>query len=196
LVEQVRVAAAITLGIVGEARVLLLKGSAASVTLLDCRSIDLADPALPQSRQPYYDETGALRKNGPELARLISSVEGFGHQSVTDVIDRYRADGHSLQGLAIIVRTLAHPHHFDNDRMRGHALEQQLFRRVIETASAHRLVPSFIFRAHDLFEFAARARYEERFQVRWGELPDASTCDLSAAAAAWLVLSDSREVLG
>jgi hypothetical protein len=212
LVEPVRVAAAIRPGILGQGRLVLLNGGAASATVVDRRWIQLADPSLPESHQPYYEENGALRKNGPELERLMTAVERFGRQSLIETIDRQRDEGQSLVGIAIILGTLAHPDRVDNARMRGYALEQRLFRRVIESASAERNVPSFIFCGRDLLEYVSRAGHEERSAQlglpappgppvlpvisRIAGLRRASFCEVEAALAAWFVLTDSREIMG
>ncbi len=195
MLEEIRCVAAFRDSLLGYAEVVLLEGSAADARVVDSRRIVLSDPALPQSRQPYHDEAGALRADGPELSRLIESIEQFGRRSVIDVIDSYERAGYRLDTVAILVGTLGDPDTFPNDRMRAHVLEERLFRRVIEGASAQRLVPScivypghFPFLAHRVRD---RGASDDLLRRICGRLHADST---APALAAWLVLADLRSV--
>jgi hypothetical protein len=193
LAERVRVAAGFeVISALGGAEVVLLKGSAAAPQVVDSRWVELSDPAVPESRQPYHDETGALRKDGPELTRLIASVEQFGRRAVIEVINRWEREGCRLDSVAIVVGTLVDPDTFDNERMRSHALEQRLLRRISEDAGAQQLLPCVVFHAsHSSF---LRERVDRRAYLECVPSPVfGRLCPngMSAALAAWLVLADS-----
>src|SRR5438874_7040052 len=113
----------------GWACAVLLTGSADAPEVVDCRRIELSDPDVPESRQPYHDGFGTARAEGRELTRLVTSVERFGRKSVTGLIRGY-TDGHRLRGVGVVVGSLIDPEKLGNSHVRIHALEGQLFRRV------------------------------------------------------------------
>ena len=112
----------------GWASAVLLSGSAASPRVVDSRRIDLSDPTVPESRQPYHEGFGTARGRGPQLSRLIASVTRFGRRSVTELIRHYQHTGYRLQGTGIVVGSLIDPETVGSDHIRIHALEGQLFR--------------------------------------------------------------------
>ena len=87
----------------GWACAVLLTGSADAPEVVDCRRIELSDPDVPESRQPYHDGFGTARAEGRELTRLVTSVERFGRKSVTGLIRGY-TDGHRLRGVGVVER--------------------------------------------------------------------------------------------
>lgn len=181
----------------GWASAVLVKGSAASIHVLDSRRIDLSDPALPESRQPYHAAFGTARSSGPELSRLVASVERFGRESVTDAIDRHQRAGHQLRGIGIVVGSLIDPDTIANAHIRIHALEGRLFRQVVEDAAAGRQLPCSIWREKDLYPVAARALHQQESALRRVLKACGDTTSgpwrieqKAAALAAWLVLAD------
>ena len=87
--------------------VLIAAGSPPRV--LDSVRIDVSDPAIPESRQPYHEGFGRARRAGEELSRLIASVQQFGHAAVTVLLKRYQAEGHHVVGVGIVVGSLIDP---------------------------------------------------------------------------------------
>jgi hypothetical protein len=180
----------------GWASAVLVTGSAAAVQVIDTRRVDLSDPALPESRQPYHAGTGTARPAGPELSRLVASIERFGRASVIDAIDRYRDAGHRLRGIGIVVGSLIDPDTIANDHIRIHALEGRLFRHIVEAAAAERDLPCCIWRERDLYAAAARGLRRHETELRralkaCGETVSGSwrAEQKAAALAAWLVLT-------
>jgi hypothetical protein len=180
----------------GWASAVLVTGSAATIQVIDSRRIDLSDPALPESRQPYHAGFGTARSGGPELARLVASVERFGRQSVTDAIDRYQRAGYQLRGAGIVAGSVIDPDTIRNAHIRIHALEGRLFRQVVEDAAAHRRLPCWIWREKDLYAVAAHALHKQESELRrvlkaCGETTNGSwrAEQKAATLAAWLVLA-------
>jgi len=195
LVKQMSAAAGFTVKS-GWASVVVVKGSAASIQVIDSRRIDLSDPAVPDSRQPYHAGFGTARAGGPQLSRLVASVERFGRASVTDTIDRYHRAGHQLRGIGIVVGSMTDPDTIGNAHIRIHALEGRLFRCVVEDAAVHRQLPYSIWREKDLYEAAAGALHQQESELRrvlkaCGETTTGSwrAEHKTAALAAWLVLA-------
>jgi hypothetical protein len=180
----------------GWASAVLLVGSAATPRVHDSRRVDLSDPAVPESRQPYHARFGKARSAGPELSRLVASVERFGRQSVTGVIRHYGAEGYHLRGAGVVVGSLIDPDQIVNDHIRIHALEGRLFRSVVEDAAADSRLPYSIWRERDLYALAAGTLKQPEQALRSALVAIGRAVagawraeEKAAALAAWLVLA-------
>jgi len=180
----------------GWAAVVLLGGPAASPRMLDARRLELSDPAIPETRQPYHAGFGTARSSGPELSRLVASVERFGRRSVSGLIQHYTAEGHKFAGVGIVVGSLIDPERIANGHIRIHALEGQLFRKVVEHGAGRSRLPCSIWRQRDLYARAAAIlkQPEPKLRValsvlRRPELGPWRAEQKAAALAAWLVLA-------
>ncbi|MBI1983965.1 MAG: hypothetical protein HYS61_07180 [Acidobacteria bacterium] len=181
----------------GWAAAVLLIGSARSPRVADSRRIDLSDPAIPESRQPYHAGFGTARRGGPELSRLLRSVRGFGKRSVTGLIRQYKNAGHELTGAGVVVGSLIDPQSIANDHIQIHALEGRLFRRVVQAAAVGSALPCSIWRERDLYAVAVKALRQPEQKVRvtvtalGGAVVGSWRAEQKAAAvAAWLVLAE------
>ncbi len=138
----------------GWASAVLLLGPRLSPRVADSRRIDLSDPAIPESRQPYHAGFGTARRSGPELSRLLTSVGRFGRQSVTALMQHYQAAGYQLAGAGLVVGSVIDPDRIANEHIRIHALEGRLFRGVVADAVARSGLPCWIWRERDLYALA------------------------------------------
>jgi hypothetical protein len=180
----------------GWASAVLVIGSATSPRVVDSRRVDLSDPAIPESRQPYHAGFGTARDSGPELSRLIGVVKRLGRQSVIDVIRHYRTVGHSVGGAGVVVGSLIDPKRIANDHIRIHAFEGQLFRGVVQDAVARSRLSCSIWRDRDLYALAAGTLKQPERALRdtltalGREVAGPWRAEQKAAAlAAWLVLA-------
>lgn len=180
----------------GWASAVLVSGSTAWPQIVDSRRIELSDPAVPDSRQPYHDGFGTARRRGPELSRLITSVKRFGRRSVTEVIRHYQKIGYRLRGVGIVVGSLINPDQIGNEHIRIHALEGRLFRGVVEDAATRGHLSHFIWRDRDLYAVgvAIFGRSEHSLRDLLATLgktvPSSWRAEQkSAALAAWLALA-------
>jgi hypothetical protein len=180
----------------GWASAVLLSGPLTSPRVLDSRRLDLSDPALPESRQPYHAGFGTARKGGPALSALVASVERFGRQSVIGVIREYRGRESDLRGAGIVVGSLVDPDRLGNAHIRIHALEGRLFRQIVEDAAVRSGLTSSIWRERDLYASAAGTlkRPERDLRLKLADLdrpgPGSWRAEQKTAAlAAWLVLA-------
>ena len=183
----------------GWAIAVLVAGSSASPAVARSERLELSDPDVPESRQPYHAGFGTARAPGRDLKRLVTSVERFGRRSVEGFIDACRADGFGIRGAGLVVGSLIDPATIGNDHIRIHALEGQLFRRVVAVAAGERGVACTIWRERDLPDVAAAA-----FNRPDQELRRALTAlgrDIGggwrseqklATLAGWLVLAGTR----
>jgi hypothetical protein len=180
----------------GWASAILLAGTVKSPRVLDSQRVELSDPAIPESRQPYHAGFATARTSGPELSRLIASVERFGRQSVKDLVQQYQSAEHELRGAGVVVGSLIDPARIGNEHIRIHALEGRLFRGVVEDAVARHKLACSIWRERDLYGFATRMfkRPEEELRgmvaaLGRGMAGSWRAEQKTAALAAWLVLA-------
>jgi hypothetical protein len=183
----------------GWASVVLLCGPADSPRVADSRRIELSDPAIPESRQPYHAGFGTARAGGLELRRLVAAVKRFGRRSVTAAIRDYQGAGHPLRGAGLVVGSVIDPERIANDHIRIHALEGQLFRSVVQDAATRCGLPCAMWRDRDLHALAAGILEQPDQKLRnsltalgrdvggpWRAEQKAATL------AAWLVLAGRR----
>ena len=180
----------------GWAATVLLIGSPASPRLAGSHRIDLSDPAIPESRQPYHAGFGTARGSGAELTRLVGSVRRFGRRSVKGVIETYATAGTALTGAGVVVGSLIDPDRIANQHIRIHALEGQLFRQVVEQALAARGLSCSVWRERDLYGAATEALRQPEPRIRSTLATLGRGIDgpwraeqKAAAVAAWLVLA-------
>ena len=186
----------------GWACAVLIAGSVDEPEVVDCRRIELSDPDIPESRQPYHDGFGTARASGRELTRLVASVKRFGGKSVADLIEGFQSGGHRLRGVGAVVGSLIDPATLGNSHVRIHALEGQLFRGVVQDAAAERRLACSIWRERDLYALAARHLEQSETRLRsrltaWGKTIDGPwrAEQKAASLAAWLVLAGIRSSL-
>ena len=180
----------------GWAAVVMLHGPASAPRVGDSGRVDLSDPAIPESRQPYHAAFGTARSSGPELSRLLGGVRRFGTRSVTAVIRQHTAGGRQLAGAGIVVGSLIEPEHIANAHIRIHAQEGQLFRRVVEDAVCASGLSCAVWRERDLYGIAADALKQPEQEIRsrakalGKAVAGAWRAEQQAAAvAAWLILA-------
>jgi hypothetical protein len=180
----------------GWATVVLLAGPAAGPEVVDRRTVQLADPEVPGSTQPFHAGLELPEDKAPgEVARLVRIVEGFAGRSIGDLITSYRDDGRRLLGAGIVVGSQVDPATIKNDHIRAHAEEGRLFRGVIEEAVRKFGLPSSVTVEKQILARASEVlrRPEPRLKAdvktlgkalggRWrGE-------EKSATLAAWMLL--------
>jgi hypothetical protein len=186
----------------GCATVVLLTGPASAVRLVDRRQIDLSDPSVPESRQPYHAGFGSAREEAKTIARLVRRVERYAVLSIAEAVRHYRGLGYAIDRAGAVVGSRIDPGTIANPHIRAHASEGQLFRRVTEDALAGLGVGCSIWVERTLYEAAARrlGHPEERIRkfvagLGRGVSGGWRAEDKTAALAAWLAACD-RESAG
>lgn len=117
----------------GWAAAVLIANAKNAPTVLDSRLIELADPDVADSRQPYHAGFGTAQPDMQKVTRLIRGVERYSRRSVAALLDEYRAQ-HRLRRAAVVVASLTDPASLSNQHMRAHASEGRLFRTVLVAA--------------------------------------------------------------
>lgn len=101
--------------------------------VVDSRVIELSDPDVPHSRQPYHAAFGTAQTDVAKVKALVRGIERFSRRAVTRLIDEYRMLG-SVRTAAVVVASLTDPASIANQHMRAHASEGKLFRDVLVDA--------------------------------------------------------------
>lgn len=118
----------------GRAIAVLLAGPVPPPQALDRRVVDLSDPAIPETRQPYHAGMGMLEEDRSEVARRTKVVQRVTTKSVTDLLKHYHGTGYHIHGAGLIIGSQIDPASITNPHIRAHALEGKLFRTVLEKA--------------------------------------------------------------
>jgi hypothetical protein len=175
----------------GWATTVLLVGPAKAPRVVDRRVTLLADPDDPETRQPYHAglDTHASRA-AKAVKRLVTAVERYAHRSVARLITEYRAAGHRVRGVGIVVGSVIDPARIPNEHIRAHAEEGRLFRTVVEQAIRACRLRARVMVEKELYVSAARFR---RRVAALGEHVDGPwrAEEKAAALAAWMVLRSS-----
>jgi hypothetical protein len=118
----------------------LLKGPPRSPQLCDVQRIDLSDPRLPETRQPYHAAMGRLETDTRKINRRVDVVRRIAEKSIAKLLAGYRQQNFTIKRAALVVGSQIDPRSVANPHIRAHALEGQLFRSVLqESLHAHRI---------------------------------------------------------
>jgi len=179
----------------GWAAAVLLTGSPRSPQLCDVQRIDLSDPQVPETRQPYHAAMGKLETDPRKIDRRVRVVRSIAQPSVAKLLAGYRQNGYSIRRAALVVGSRIDPASIANLHIRAHALEGQLFRSVLqESLHAHRILSDVLIE-RDAYAQAAVQLKQSNQNVRrviqkFGQDTEAPwrAEQKLAAVAAWVAL--------
>jgi len=180
----------------GWAAAVLLSGSAHSPHLCDVRQIDLSDPQLPETKQPYHAAMGKLEMDTSEIDQRVQVVRRIAQKSIATLLSSHRQNGYRIRRAALVVGSRIDPALITNPHIRAHAFEGKLFRSVLERALQQHRIRTEVFTEHDAYNTAAILLKKPNENVRsmiqnFGrdtEAPWRAEQKL-AALAAWVALS-------
>jgi hypothetical protein len=180
----------------GWAMTVLLTGPVSAPHVLDRRRIELSDPAVPRTRQPYHAGFGMAQRSRRTIARLVRTVERCAQASFAAAVRRYRGDGVKLRGVGLVVGSVIDPAQIANPHIRAHAAEGALFRRVVHEAALRQRLGTITVLERDVYATAARLTSRTAVTVKGIVAELGNTLDgpwradeKTAAAAAWVVLA-------
>jgi hypothetical protein len=180
----------------GWAAAVLLSGSPRSPRVCHSFAIDLCDPKIAATRQPYHAAMGKLETNAGRLRARLRIVRRITKQSVMKVLADCRAKNLKVRGAGLVVGSRIDPASIANPHIRAHALEGQLFPTTLVDALRAKRVRSVVLTERDAYEEAAARLRKSIGEVRRViqnlgrsvEGPWRAEQKL-AALAAWLALS-------
>ena len=180
----------------GWAAAVLLGGSSTAPRVLDCRRVEISDPDVANSTQPYHAGFGTARDVGDELERLVAVVKAYGRKSVTALLREYQRRA-SLRGAGVIVGSLIDPETIGNGHIRIHAMEGRLFRTVVIEAAEKNGLKCAVCRERDLYAAAVETLKKPEAAIRktlaemGRDVDDAWRAEQkSAALSAWMILKE------
>jgi hypothetical protein len=135
----------------GWAAVVLVTGPIDSPAMRDNRVIDLSDPRLPETRQPYHATFGQLETETKKTNRRTDIVHCVTKQSVTKLLSDYRRKGYSITRASLIVGSQLDPATIANPHIRAHAFEGRLFRSALEQVLNAHGIPTAILLERDAY---------------------------------------------
>jgi hypothetical protein len=179
----------------GWAIAVLVAGPATAPVVLDRRVVELSDPRIPATRQPYHADFGVEQRDRRKLKRLAAIVRRCARQSVGLLVREYRAAGYRLRGAALVVGSVGDPARITNPHIRAHASEGWLFRTALETAARRCALPCTTLPERALFPQAVKALRRSTSDIKrkvtaLGRLRGRTwrAEEKAAAVGAWLVL--------
>jgi len=180
----------------GRAIAVLVSSSKNLPEVLDHRIIQLADPAYPDSIQPYHARMGKLEEDRIKIKRRTVIIERTAHKSVKGLLRECRGRGCKIQKAGLVVGSLIDPAVIGNSHVRAHALEGRLFRTVLEKVLHRQKVSSLVILERNIYQRASNilGRTEGELKsllVELGHRLDGPwrADEKAAALAAWVLLA-------
>lgn len=143
----------------GWASAIVLSGPSSSPSVLHVRRIELSDPAVPESRQPFHaidDAEGDLEPNEDRIKERVQVVRRFAEQSIGRLLTDCRASSWNPQRAGIVAGSLVDPSTIHSPHIRAHAMEGRLFRTVVEDAVRARGLSCLVLGEKTVFRAACR----------------------------------------
>jgi hypothetical protein len=138
----------------GYAIAVVLNGSAASPVPVARHVVELSDPDVEETRQPYHSGFGEAEEDSRTIARRVKIIERVASKSVSSLLNAHGST--AACGAGLIVGSVIDPATVGNQHIRAHANEGRLFRTVLEGALAAHGVSSFVVVEKQLPETARR----------------------------------------
>jgi hypothetical protein len=140
----------------GRATAILLAGSPRSPQLLERRAVDLWDPRVPASRQPYHAGLELPQgEKAPIVRKACDAAHAVALRVLRQLLDDVRDRGYEPRGIGLVVTSDSDPQSLRNAHVRAHALEGQLFRDVLESAAAACGLPCLAMIEREAYDRAA-----------------------------------------
>jgi len=127
----------------GWAAAVVLAGPSSSPSVLHARQIELSDPRVPESRQPFHavdDAQGDLEPDEHRIKKRLQLVRSVTMQSIGKLWTYCLTNGWTPDRGGIVTGSLVDPATIRQPHIRAHAMEGRLFWTAVEDA----------LRAHDL----------------------------------------------
>jgi hypothetical protein len=179
----------------GRATAVVMAGPASAPRVLSRESLQLWDPAIPESHQPFHAELELPAADSARVVPLaLSAVERVALSALRELAAEIPG---SIVGITLVAGSATDPESIRNPHMRAHAREGQLFPQALATAAKTMRIPATTIVESEVFRSAAS---------RLGKSPDAikiavaelgrgvgkpwSAEEKAAAAAAWIALAN------
>jgi len=146
----------------GWAAVVLLSDTAHSPRLSDIGRIELCDPRLPETRQPYHAAMGKLEMDVTKVNQRTRLVRAISQESLTKLLKVYRQKGFRISSAALLVGSQIDPAGIANPHIRAHALEGQLFRSAVQQTLQDHEIRTHVLLERDAYSTVAARLKQSR----------------------------------
>lgn len=181
----------------GRATAVVMAGPASAPRVLSRKSLQLWDPAIPESYQPWHAD---LELPAAESARVVpkalKAVERVARSALRELVGELDAAPGSILGIALVAGSATDPESIRNPHMRAHAREGQLFPQALAAAAKTMRIPAATLVESEVFASAAAKLKQtpDAIKLAVTDLGRAvgkpwSAEEKAAAAAAWITLA-------
>jgi len=118
----------------GFAIAVVLRGPASAPGAIAREIVELSDPDVVETRQPYHHGFSRHEEDERQIAKRVEIVERCTRQSIAALLKDGRFDGATCRGAGLVVGSVIDPATVGNPHIRAHASEGKLFRSVLESA--------------------------------------------------------------
>ena len=179
----------------GYAVAIALRGPATAPAVVARTIVELSDPEVAETRQPYHHGFYTHEVDERQIAKRVKIVERCAARSIAALLTVQRLDGFSCRGAGLVVGSVIDPSTVGNPHIRAHANEGRLFRAVLEDAlRAHGIACDVIVEKQLAAKAAAGLKRDDaairNVVAGFGKALGGPwrADEKSASAAAWLAL--------
>ena len=197
------ISSSVTIGLrakTARAIAVVLSGPSNSPRVLKRTELRLADPAFPETSQPYH-QVMELPWGKAQVAvrRIASRIEKLASKELARLVREAKADGLIITGVAIVGAGERNLEKIGSTHIRAHAAEGVLFREVLEVGAAANNLRSRRFdeRTLDLTAEVELKLPIAKIKAQLAEMGRSAGSpwradEKAAATAAWLALAAPR----
>jgi hypothetical protein len=182
----------------GRATAVVMAGPASAPRVLSRKSLQLFDPAIPESHQPFHAEIELPPADSERVVPIaLRAVERVALSALRELVGEVQPGLGSIVGIALVAGSATDPESIRNPHMRAHAREGQLFPHALAAAAKTLHIPATTIVESEVFASAAArlGKTPDAIKIAVAELGRAigkpwSAEEKAAAAAAWIALAD------
>ena len=181
----------------GRATAIVMMGPGSAPRVVSRKSLQLWDPAVPESHQPWHADFELPPDESARIVPLaLKAVERVCLSALRELVDEVRSTHGSIVGIALVAGSSTDPESIHNPHMRAHAREGQLFPQALASAAKTLRIPAVTMVESEVFPSAAAklGKSRDAIKVAVTELgrnvgKPWSADEKAAAAAAWITLA-------
>jgi hypothetical protein len=181
----------------GRATAVVMAGPASAPRVLSRKSVQLFDPAIPESYQPWHAELELPAGEAAQVVpKALKAVERIAASALRELVGEFQPASGSIVGITLVAGSSTDPESIRNPHMRAHAREGQLFPHALEAAAKSMRIPATTLAESEVFTSAGKklGKSPVAIKIAVNELGRAvgkpwSAEEKCAAAAAWITLA-------
>jgi hypothetical protein len=181
----------------GRATAVVMAGPASAPRVLSRKSLQLWDPAVPESHQPWHAEFELPAEESARVVpKALAAVERVALSALRELVGEVQTEQGAIVGISLVAGSATDPESIHNPHMRAHAREGQLFPNALAAAAKTMRIPAVTMVESEVFASAAAklGKSPGAVKVAVTELGRAvgkpwSAEEKCAAAAAWITLA-------